>query len=145
MSLSDSRPRALQSHGLSGKGINFGSHTYFSDHTKDMKGLPGCDQLNAGATSKTTRTLKTIHTIHSLIDSNKADMIKMIVMPKWYSGEPWGPKASWHLSYRWGETPKKTSPRKLVPTGDRTRAHCVTGAHATACSTAVDLIHIYRK
>ena len=30
------------------------------------------------------------------------------------------------------EKPRKTSPRKLVPTGDRTRARCVTGVHATA-------------
>ena len=51
---------------------------------------------------------------------------------------PWGPKASRHLSYRWG----KTSPRKLVPTGDRTRARCVTGAHPTTWSTAVDIIFI---
>ena len=36
------------------------------------------------------------------------------------------------------EKPRKTSPRKLVPTGDRTRARCVTGAHATTRSTAVD-------
>ena len=35
------------------------------------------------------------------------------------------------------EKPRKTSPRKPVTTGDRTRARCVTGAHATACSTAV--------
>ena len=61
----------------------------------------------------------------------------MIMMAKWYSGTL-GLKASWHLSYRWGKTPKKTSPRKLVPTGDRTRARCVTSAHATTCSTAVD-------
>ena len=40
--------------------------------------------------------------------------------------------------YRWGKTPKKTSPRKPVPTGDRTRARSVTSAHATTCSTAVD-------
>ena len=39
-------------------------------------------------------------------------------------GDLWGPKVSRHLSYRWGETPKKPSPRKLVPTGDRTRARC---------------------
>ena len=37
------------------------------------------------------------------------------------------------------EEPRKTSPSKLVPTGVRTRARCVTGAHATACSTSVDL------
>ena len=35
-------------------------------------------------------------------------------------------------------TGEKTSPRKLVPTGDRTRARCVTGAHAKTCPTAVD-------
>ena len=29
------------------------------------------------------------------------------------------------------EKPRKTSPRKLVPTGNRTRARCVTSAHAT--------------
>ena len=36
------------------------------------------------------------------------------------------------------EKPRKTSPNKLFPTGDRTRARCVTSAHASACSTAVD-------
>ena len=36
------------------------------------------------------------------------------------------------------EKPRKTSPRKLVPTGDRTQARCVTSAHATTCSAAVD-------
>ena len=38
------------------------------------------------------------------------------------------------------KNPEKNSPRKLVPTGDRTRARCVTGAHATACPTAVDRV-----
>ena len=38
------------------------------------------------------------------------------------------------------EKHRKTSHRKLVPTGDRTRAHCVTGAHATAWPTAVDVL-----
>ena len=36
------------------------------------------------------------------------------------------------------EKPRKTSSRKLVPTGDRTRARCMTDAHATACPTAED-------
>ena len=43
------------------------------------------------------------------------------------------------LTYQQKKT-RKTSPRKLVPTGDRTLVRCVTGAHATACSTAVDEI-----
>ena len=65
------------------------------------------------------------------------EWLRMIMMAKWYSGTL-RPKASRHLSYRWGKTPRKTSPRKLVPTGDRIRAHCVTGAYATDCPTAVD-------
>ena len=40
--------------------------------------------------------------------------------------EPWGPKASWHLSLKVRKNPEKTSPWKLVPTKDRTRVHCVT-------------------
>ena len=36
------------------------------------------------------------------------------------------------------ENSEKTSPRKLVPTGDRTRARCVTGTHAAVWPTAVD-------
>ena len=42
------------------------------------------------------------------------------------------------------ENPEKTSPRKLILTGKRARASCVTGAHATACSTAVDNYLILR-
>ena len=38
------------------------------------------------------------------------------------------------------EKPRKTSLRKLVPTGDRSWVRCVTSAHATTCSTAVDLL-----
>ena len=38
--------------------------------------------------------------------------------------------------------PEKTSPRKPAPTGDRTRARCVPGAHAVAGPTAVDKINI---
>ena len=50
-------------------------------------------------------------------------------------GDLGGPKASRHLSYRRGKTPKKP-----VPTGDRTRARCVTGAHAVAWPTEVDAL-----
>ena len=40
------------------------------------------------------------------------------------------------------EKPEKTSPRKLVLTGDRTRVRCVTGAHVTTYSTAVDELNL---
>ena len=36
------------------------------------------------------------------------------------------------------ENPEKPSPGKPVPTGDRTRARCVTDAHAAAWPIAVD-------
>ena len=69
---------------MSGEGINFGSHTYFFNHTSTWEA--SSDQLNAGATSETTRTLKTIHTMHSVVHSNKAEIIRMIMMAKFYSG-----------------------------------------------------------
>ena len=37
------------------------------------------------------------------------------------------------------EKHRKHLTQEIVSTGDQTRAHCVTGAHVTACSTAVDL------
>ena len=40
----------------------------------------------------------------------------MITMAKWYLGTL-GPKASWHLSYRWGKTPKKPHPGNLSRPG----------------------------
>ena len=40
------------------------------------------------------------------------------------------------------EKPRKTSPRKLVPTGDRTRACCITGMHATTWSTKIIGSHL---
>ena len=42
------------------------------------------------------------------------------------------------------EKPRKSSPRKLVPTGDRTQACCVTGVHATAWPTAVDALKTFK-
>ena len=123
-----------------GKELNYGSHTYFL--TTQGHGAPPrmSDQPNAGATSETAQTWRTVHTKHTLSHPNKANMEWWWWRPNYIRG-PWGPKVSWHLSYRWGKKPEKTSPRKPVPTGDRTRARCVTSAHATTCSTAVDILN----
>ena len=43
------------------------------------------------------------------------------------------------------KNPEKISPRKLVPIGDRTRARCVAGAHATALPTANLNVVLYFK
>ena len=114
----------------------------FSDLTRTWRASRMRVQLNAGVTSETTQTWKTIHTIHAPIHSNKANIKGWLCRPNNILG-PCGPIASWHLSYRRGKTPKKTSPRERVPTGDRTPTRCVTDEHATACSTAVDPINIY--
>ena len=91
-------------------------------------------QLNARVTSATL-TLNTIHNIHSLIQGgyDKDDYDSHMTF-----GEPWGPKASLTFVLQILKTPEKSSPRNLVQIGDQTRDRCVTGAHATACSTAVD-------
>ena len=74
----------------------------------------------------------------STIHSNKANMKGwMIMMAKWYSGTLW----AWSfltIVLQVRKNPEKTSPRKLVPAANRTRARYGTGAHATAWSTAVD-------
>ena len=107
-------------------------HTFL---TTQGQGVPPRkrDQLNSGATSETTRTRKTIHIIHSPIHSYN--------MKRWIWKDDYdGQMIFWDLV---GLTlPKETSPRKLAPTGYRTRDHCVTGVHATASSTAVDNFNI---
>ena len=80
-------------------------HTFF---TSQGHGWPPrmSDQPNAGATSETAQTWKTIHTKHTLNHPNKAIMEWWLRRPNDILG-PWGPKDSWHLSYRWEKTPKK--------------------------------------
>ena len=41
------------------------------------------------------------------------------------------------------EKPRKNLTQETCPDGDRTRSRCVTSAHATACSTAVDINLIF--
>ena len=108
--------RDLQSHVLSGKGINSGSHTYFLDHTRTRRASPYEGSAQAGATSETTQTWKAIHTIYAPIYSSPANMKGWLWRPNDIRG-PCGPKASRHLSYRWGKTPKKPHPKNLPRSG----------------------------
>ena len=64
------------------------------------------------------------------------EWVWMKMMTKWYSGTL-GHKSSRHLPYGWGK-PRKTRTQETCPDRDRTRARCVTSAHATTWSTAVD-------
>ena len=76
------------------------------------------DHLNAGATSETRQTWKPIHTIKAPIHSNKADMKEWLWRPNDVWG-PCGPKVP-DISLTGEENPEKSSPRKLVQTGDQT-------------------------
>ena len=90
-----------------GRELNYGSHTVHTFLTIQGNGGPPrmSDQPNAGATSDTAQTWKTIHTKHTLSHPNKANMEWWWRRPNDIRG-PWGPKVSWHLSYRCGKTPK---------------------------------------
>ena len=98
--------RALQSHDLSGEGIKLWI-TYILFWRTHGHGEPPrmSDQPNAWATSETAQSRKIIHTKHTLRHPNKANIEWWIRRPNDIRG-PWGPKVSWHLSYRWGKTPK---------------------------------------
>ena len=110
-------------------------HTFLT--TQGHRGPPRVsDQPNAGVTSETAQTWKTIHTKHTLSHPNKANMEWWLRRPNDIRG-PWGPNVLTFVS-QVRKNPEKTSPRKPVPTEDRTRARCVISAHATTCSTAVD-------
>ena len=120
-----------------GRELNYESHTYFFHHTRTWRASRMSDQPNAGATSETAQTWKTIHTKHTLSHPNKANM-------EWWLRRPndtLGAQSFLTFVLQVRKNPEKTSPRKPVPTGDRTRARCVTSALATTCSTAVD--HLY--
>ena len=96
-------------------------------------------QLNAGATSE-------IHTIHAPINANNTNMKGWLWRPNDIRG-PCGPKASWHLSYRWGKTPKKTTQETCPDRGSnpgplRDRRACCRLLHSGALSSFV-LLKLY--
>ena len=109
--------QALQSHDLSGEGINFGSHTYFFLTTQGHGGPPWIsDQLNAGAPPRQhkheRRYTPSTHPFILTRRISEGNYDGQIIF-----GEPCGPKASWHLSYRWGNTRKKPHPGNLSRPG----------------------------
>ena len=86
--------------------LNYGSHTYFFDHTRTWRASP--DEWSAqcqGHLRNSTNMKDNIHQGHTVIQTrwiwNDDDDGQMIF------GDLGGPKVSWHLSYRWGKTPKK--------------------------------------
>ena len=136
--------RALQSHDLSREGIKlWTTYILFWPH-KDMEGLPGWVISSMPGPPPRQHEHERRYTIRSPIHSNKADMKGWLWRPNDIRG-PCGVKFP-NICPIGEENPRKTSPWKLVPTGDQTQARCVTGTRATPCSTAVYLHkHLQRK
>ena len=115
----------LKSNDLSGEGNNFGSHTSFLTTQGDEGPPTKQHELERRFTPFT----------HPLI------LTRRMWEDDYYGQMIFGDLVDLKLPdiclTDEEKTPKK-SLRKLVPTGDWTRARCLTGAHATACSTAVD-------
>ena len=122
--------RALESLGLSGEAITCGSHTYFFDHTRTWRA--SSDEWSAQYRRPPPRQHECARWdrpfTHPFIPTRR-------IWKDEYDGQIiFGDLETFLLQVRKKKTlKKKTSPRKVVPTGDRTRARCVTDAHATAC------------
>ena len=100
-----------------GRGLNYGSQTYFLDHTRTRRASP--DELSAlcrGHLRDSTNMKDTTHQAHTQ-SSQQGEYGMMITMAKWYSGTIGGPKVSRHLSFRWGKIPKKPRPGNLSRPG----------------------------
>ena len=107
------------------------------------------DQPNAGATSETAQTWKTIPIKHTLIHPNMANMEWWLRRPNDIRG-PWGPKVSWHLSYKWGKTPKKPHPGNLSRPGIEPdpaawQARTLPLARSTAVDPLVIITQLYKS
>ena len=129
--------RALQSHDLSGKGINLWiTYILFWPH-KDMEDLPGLWICSIPGPPPRQHKHERRYTpgTHSSIPTRQIwnDYGCQIIF-----GDLVGLKFP-DICLTVEKKPEKTSPRKPVPTGDRTRARCVTGTHASAWFTALDI------
>ena len=82
---------------------------------------------NAGATSETTRKCKAIHTIHAPVHSNKVNMKGWLCRPN---------------DIR--KNPEENLTQETCLDRGSNPGRCETGAHANACSTAVDKICILK-
>ena len=113
--------RALESHWYVGRKLTQDhKHTFLN--TQGQGGPPRMrDQLITGATFEKTQAWKTMHTNHVPIYSIMANMKGWLWRPNDIRG-PVGLKLP-DIYLTGEEKPRKTSPRKLVLTGDRINVH----------------------
>ena len=96
--------------------LNCASQIYFFDHTRTWRASPDEWSAQCRGQLRDSTNIKKIHTKHTLSHPNKANIEWWWRRPNDTRG-PWGPKASRHLSYRWGKTPKKRQPGNLSRPG----------------------------
>ena len=131
--------RALQSHDMSGEGINYLMLLFWAH--RDMEGLPGLV-----ISSMPGPPLRQQKDERWYTPSTHPFILTRRIWKDDYDGQMiFGDHVGLTLPDTWGKPPNKTSHRKLIPTGDRTRARCLIGANATACSTAVNGNMIIKK
>ena len=92
------------------------------------------DILQLSVTSATSQLILQPFRRFTYITAHSPTLLLLLLCHKFFTYSP-GEPPIFVLKVR--KNPEKTSPRKLVPSGDRTWACCMTGAHATACSTVV--------
>ena len=98
--------RALQSHDLSGEGMELWITYILFDHTKTMEGLPGwvIGPMPGPPPRKHKHERQYTPCTHSVIPTRQIwndDYDGQMIF-----GDIGEPKVSWNLSYRWGKTPK---------------------------------------
>ena len=130
--------RALQSHDLSGEGIKLWITDILFDHTRTWRASP--DEWSAqcrGHLWDGTNMKDNTHKAHTVISTRR-------IWNDDYDGQiifaDLGGLKFPDICLTGEENPEKTSPRKPVPIGDRTRAHCVTSAHATTWTARFETV-----
>ena len=131
--------RALQSHDLSGRELNYGSHTYFFHHTRTWRASP--DEWSAqcqGHLRDGTNMKDNTHQARTQ-SSQQGEYRMMLRRPNDIRG-PWALKFP-DICLTGEEKPRKPRPGnmsrpRIEPGPAAWQARMLT--HATTCSTAVD-------
>ena len=116
--LCDSRcPGLREPRPVGGRKLISGSHKYVPDHTRTWRASPHDRSVQCRGHFRDSTNMKDItHQAHTQ-PSQQGEYGLMITTAKCDTLGPWGLKVSWHLSYRWGKTPKKPHPVNLSRPG----------------------------
>ena len=97
-----------------GRELNYGSHTYFFDHTRTWRSSPDEWSAQCRGHLQTAQTWKTIHTKHTLSHPNKANMEWWLRRPNDIRG-PWGGLKFPDICLTGEEKPRKNRTQEICP------------------------------